>query len=110
MEVITERGLMLYPHMIFLFSVAEFVVGVYEDGKYGLQGFESAEETTASASQSGNIVPQVGINTFNDICITFIVNIACVFTGENHSEVFLKSVSAIFPCRRRVVHNPLKHF
>ena len=97
-----------YRDAVFVFSFAKLIVCIYKYGENSVKSFCCSKETSASTSQSGNVVSKVGIGTFYDVSIAFVSDIAVVESGENYIHITLKSICVVTLCRQCAVNNFLK--
>jgi len=89
----------------FEFCFAEFVVCVCKNRNNSVKRFDFSVKTTAAPSESGNVMPQVSIDTFDCKSIIFVVYIPNVASRINDVYITQITVCAVFLYpRRRIDH------
>ena len=80
---------------VFQLRFAVFVVSVYEHLKHSLQGIKTSVKATATARKSGDVMPKVCVDAFNNVRITLVTDITNVSARENNIKVGQITIRAI---------------
>ena len=101
---------MLGGNSVFAFCFSEFVIRIYEYGKYRFECLGFSAEASASASQYGDVMPDVSIDTFDSEGVVFISDIADMPSRIHNIYVTPITVRAIVSRFRGGIDNRLYPF
>ena len=92
---------------VFELGFAEGIVSVNKEFYDGLERLKAAAKATAATAQNRDKGTQVGIDAFDVVRVTLVVNIPHVFAGKHYVEVAVIAVRGIFLSPRRTVYDVL---
>ena len=85
---------------VFHFCFTELVIRVNKDFDNSLQCFKSTAKTTATPRQDRNVMTQIGIDTFDIMRVSFVMNTTNMLAGINHINVAKITIRAVIFSRR----------
>lgn len=73
--------------MVIQFCLTEFVISIYKYRQNGAESFKRSIKAAGTAAETGNTIAEVGISSFSNIGIVFVVHILMKSAGGNYVRI-----------------------
>ena len=94
-------------YLVSMFRGTKLIVCIYENRKYCFECFYTSEKASASSPHPCNVVPDITVCTFDNMRISFVMNIAFVLSPKDYIKVTHTPICVILLCLWRSVYHRL---